>query len=174
MSEADLSMEVDGGADLSSFRHQWQYKLPSDSATWQDLEDAMQMRYEVPQVLSAIDNISYRVWLDYRDKQGHRHRIVSEPLSVKRIVPDDSFRDIYYLEDLNAIRNQLNGKYELVRDLDFNSDASYRNRINKEKWTVADYENSADTGWLPIGSLINHFAGVFKGNGLYDIQFTNK
>ena len=172
MSEADLSMEPDGGTDTSSFRHQWQYKLPSDSATWQDLEDAMQMRYEVPQVLSAINNISYRVWLDYRDKQGHRHRIVSKPLSVKRVVPNDGFRDIYYLEDLNAIRNQLNGKYELVRDLDFNSDASYRNLINKEKWTVADYENSADTGWLPIGSLINHFAGVFKGNGhtIFNLQ----
>ncbi len=172
MSEADLSMEPDGGVDLSSFRYQWQYKLPSDSAIWQDIEDAMQMRYEISQLLSEINNISYRVWLDYRDKQNHRHRIVSEPLSVMNIVPNDGFRDIYYLEDLDAIRYQLNGKYELVRDLDFNSDASYRNPLNKTKWTVADYENSADTGWLPIGSLINHFTGVFKGNGytIFNLQ----
>ena len=70
MSEVDLSMEHDGGADLGSFRYQWQYKLPSDSATWQDIEDAMQMRYEISQLLSEINNISYRVWLDYHDKQG--------------------------------------------------------------------------------------------------------
>ena len=87
---------------------------------------------------------------------------------------DDGFRDVYYLEDLDAIRNQLNGQYELVRDLDFNSDASYRDPINKPKWTVADYEDSADTGWLPIGKAVNMdcndsgsscFTGIFEGNG---------
>ena len=75
---------------------------------------------------------------------------------------------------MDAIRNQLNGQYELVRDLDFNSDASYRDPINKPKWTVADYEDSADTGWLPIGRVSNMdcndsgsscFTGTFDGNG---------
>ena len=172
MSEADLSMDPDGGVDINSFRYQWQYKLPSASAMWQDIQDAMQMRHEVSTVLLAIDDIGYRVSLDYRDHQGHRHRIVSEPLSLMKVVGDDGFTDIYYLEDLYAIRNQLNGRYELVRDLDFNSDASYRDPINKEKWTVADYEDSTDTGWLPIGSLIHHFTGVFKGNGhtIFNLQ----
>ncbi len=172
LSESDLSMETDGGVDPNSFRYQWQYKLPSNLAAWQDIEDAMQMRYEIPTVLSAIDNISYRVWLDYRDNQGYRHRIVSEPISVMQIVVDDGFSDIYYLEDLDAIRNQLNGKYELVRDLDFNSDASYRDPINKAKWTVADYENDADTGWMPIGTSIDRFTGIFKGNGhtIFNLQ----
>ncbi len=172
ISESDLSMETDGGVDINSTRYQWQYKLPSNLAVWQDIEDVMQMRYEIPTVLSAIDNISYRVWLDYRDNQGYRHRIVSEPISVMRVVVEDGFTDIYYLEDLDAIRNQLNGKYELVRDLDFNSDASYRDPINKTKWTVADYENDADTGWLPIGTSIDRFTGIFKGNGhtIFNLQ----
>ena len=176
MSEADLSMEPDGGVDLSSFRYRWQYELPSASTVWQDIEDATQMGDEVfqkiPQVLSEIDNVRYRVSLDYRDNQGHQHRVVSEPLSFMKVVEDDGFSDIYYLEDLYAIRNRLNGRYELVRDLDFNSDASYRDPINKAKWTVADYEDSADTGWLPIGSLIYHFTGVFRGNGytIFNLQ----
>ena len=172
ISTADLSMDPDGGVDLSSFRYQWQYKLPSASAVWQDIQDATQMRHEIPQVLLAIDDIGYRVSLDYRDHQGHRHRIVSEPLSLMRVVDDDGFTDIYYLEDLDAIRNQLNGRYELVRDLDFNSDASYRDPINREKWTVSNYEDSTDTGWLPIGSLIYHFTGIFKGNGhtIFNLQ----
>ncbi len=165
INEADLSMDPDGGLDPSSFRYQWQYKLPSDSAIWQDIEDAVQMRYEIPRSLLTIDDIGYRVWLDYRDNQGYDNRVVSEPLMVRNAGQEDGFSDIYYLEDLYAIRNQLNGKYELVRDLDFNLDASYQDSVNKEKWTVADYENSADTGWLPIGNFANRFSGIFKGNG---------
>ena len=181
ISEADLSMEPDSGVDISSLRYRWQYKLPSASAIWQDIEYAMQIRYEIPQVLSEIDNISYRISLDYRDNQGYRHRTVSEPLSLMRVADDDGFRDVYYLEDLDAIRNRLNGRYELVRDLDFNSDASYRDPINKPKWTVADYEDSADTGWLPIGRVSNMdcndsgsscFTGTFDGNGhkIFNLQ----
>ena len=51
ISEADLSMEPDGGIDLNSFRYQWQYKLPSDLAPWQDIQNAMQMRHEVSRTL---------------------------------------------------------------------------------------------------------------------------
>ena len=172
MSEADLSTEPDGGVDPSSLSYRWQYKLPSASAPWHDIEDATQTSYEIPFVLSAIDNIGYRVWLDYRDNQGYRNRIVSEPRSVINAVADDGFSDIYYLEDLNAIRNQPNGKYKLVRDLDFNSDASYRDPINKAKWTVADYGNDADTGWLPISTILNRFTGTFDGNGhtIFNLQ----
>ena len=174
ISEADLSMEPDGGVDLSSLRYQWQYKPLPDSAIWQDIEDATEMRYKISTVFSAVDNISYRVLLDYRDNQGHDHRVVSEPLLLMTVEEDDGFSDIYYLEDLDAIRNRLNSQYELVRDLDFNADASYRNPINKTKWTVADYEDSTDTGWLPIGKAVDIgcndsrsscFNGTFEGNG---------
>ena len=179
--EADLSMDPDGGADPNSFSYQWQYQLPFNSGLWKDIENAIQMHYEIPKVLSAINNIGYRVGLDYRDNQGHRHRIVSKPVSVMKSVADDGFTNIYHLEDLNAIRNRLNGKYKLMRDLDFNSDSSYRDPINKAKWTVADYENDADTGWLPIGKSVNAycknsgsrcFTGTFEGNGytIFNLQ----
>ena len=94
---------------------------------------------------------------------------------------DDSLIEVCYLEDLDAIRYALDGSglkssaeaslrtegcgsdicrgYELVRDLDFNDDGSYRNATtNKTKWTTA-------TGWLPIGSDANRFSGIFEGNG---------
>ena len=165
LGEDDLSMDPDGGVDLSSFRYRWQYKLPSDPAMWQNIEDATQMRYEISTRLSRIDNISYRISLTYFDNQGYRHRIVSEPLVLMKVADDDGFSDVHYLEDLDAIRNQLNGKYELVRDLDFNSDASYRDPMNKTKWTVDDYGDASDVGWLPIGSESQPFAGSFDGNG---------
>ena len=162
ISETDIAMDPDGGVDVDSFSYQWQYKLLSDSAVWQDIEGAVQMRYQIPRALSTINNISYRVELNYRDNQGNSHRIVSEPLSIMHVAQRNDITDIYYLEDLHAIRDQLDGKYELVRDLDFQSDASYRNPSNKAEWTVDNFDDPSDSGWLPIGDT---FTGTFNGNG---------
>ena len=83
-----------------------------------------------------------------------------------RDTDDDRFTPIYYLEDLDAIRGHPQRNYKLVRDLDFNDDTSYRDPINKIIWTVDDYENGTDTGWLPIGRRrINRFDGNFDGQG---------
>ena len=92
---------------------------------------------------------------------------------------DDGLIELCYLEDLNAIRHQLKGLayqstaaapvltvgcggrlgecfgYELVRDLDFNEDDSYRNATeNKSKWTTGE-------GWLTIAGS---FSGTLEGN----------
>ena len=92
---------------------------------------------------------------------------------------DDGLIELCYLEDLNAIRHQLKGSayqstaaapvltvgcggrlgecfgYELVRDLDFNEDDSYRNATeNKSKWTTGE-------GWLTIAGS---FSGTLEGN----------
>ena len=81
-----------------------------------------------------------------------------------RGIDDDRFTPIYYLEDLDAIRRHPQRNYKLVRDLDFNDDTSYRDPINKIIWTVDDYEDGTDTGWLPIGRRrINRFDGNFDG-----------
>ena len=82
VSDADLLIDPDGGADMSSFRYQWQYKLPTAVARWHDIKDATQKRYEIPINWLASDNIRYRVRLAYRDGQGHRHRVVSESIAV--------------------------------------------------------------------------------------------
>ena len=88
--------------------------------------------------------------------------------------------EIYDLEGLNEMRHQLDGSghktsasgtkstqgcpesgcigYELMKDLDFNADTSYRTTSNKVTWTTA-------SGWSPIGSNSNRFSGVFEGNG---------
>ena len=94
---------------------------------------------------------------------------------------DDGLIELCYLEDLNAVRNVLDGTsyqapgsattttqgcadggckgYELVRDLDFGDEDSYRNATaNMTKWTTG-------TGWLPIGNVDNLFSGIFEGNG---------
>ena len=94
---------------------------------------------------------------------------------------NDGLIELCYLEDLDTVRNVLNGSglnrgdgegttttgcasggcigYELVRDLDFNDEDSYRNATaNMTKWTTG-------TGWLPIGDNDNRFSSIFEGNG---------
>ena len=94
---------------------------------------------------------------------------------------DDGLIELCYLEDVDAIRNNLSGTgtsaegcpenvcigYELTRNLDFKKESDYRNNVeNKMQWT--------DGGWQPIGSINvsvsgkevrNGFSGVFEGNG---------
>ena len=92
---------------------------------------------------------------------------------------DDGLIEIRKLEDLNAVRYNLYGTaykagpnaaettigcpsegckgYELITDLDFFDDTSYRRIANKTIWTGKE-------GWQPIGSMAQPFAGVFKGN----------
>ena len=100
---------------------------------------------------------------------------------------NDGLIEICHLEDLNAVRYQLDGSgrrstpgatllttgcrqmggcngYELVRDLDFLDDASYSSTTNKIEWTVDDYDESSDTGWQPIGDIDDRFAATFDGN----------
>ena len=92
----------------------------------------------------------------------------------------DGLIEICDLEGLSEMRYQLDGSgykasadatkithgcppagcrgYELVKDLDFNDDASYRTTSNQVTWTTGD-------GWSPIGSFSNPFSSVFEGNG---------
>ena len=100
---------------------------------------------------------------------------------------DDGLIEICDLEGLNAIRYQLDGTgyttstgvdkitagcksggcngYELMKDLDFNDDASYSSIANKVIWTE-------DDGWDPIGYYESYysannksFTAIFEGNG---------
>ena len=96
----------------------------------------------------------------------------------------DGLIEICDLEGLNEIRYQLEGSgyrkdsteeirdgcpatgcigYELVHDLDFNDDNSYRSprKDNKATWTTIA---TTPTGWNPIG-IGGGFLGLFDGNG---------
>ena len=99
----------------------------------------------------------------------------------------DGLIEIHYLEDLDNIRHNLAGTsyipgasatpstmgckldgcngYELIRNLDFDDTASYRDATaNMDRWT-------SGTGWDPIGAFIRRgrtigsFIAIFEGNG---------
>ena len=101
---------------------------------------------------------------------------------------NDGLIEICDLEGLDAMRYVLNGSgykadatattnttgcpsggcngYELTKSLDFMADDSYRDTANKATWTVANYDDSSDTGWEPIGrGFPDVFAARFDGNG---------
>lgn len=68
--------------------------------------------------------------------------------------------EIYSIEDLNAIRDNLSGSYKLMNDLDFNNPSSW-----EDYNTNHDIILNPSTGWLPIGSSSTAFSGVFDGQG---------
>ena len=100
---------------------------------------------------------------------------------------DDGLIEICDIEGLHAMRYELDGSgyntshstqtkitagcptsgcigYELMQDLDFNEPAHYRESANQAIWTVSDYEDNEDKGWLPIGDFANPFAATFNAN----------
>ena len=127
----------------------------------------------------------FRATADYIDGQGYETEV---KLESYRIAVDDNNNDlidIYYLDDLDAIRRQLDGSssdcgglngsktckgYELRSRLDFNADTSYISTSNKVIWTQGD-------GWEPIGDIENPFTGAFSastGNLVIKNLFINR
>ena len=169
-----------------SFSYQWQQR--GLDGIWKDIEGTTTASY----VLSDSNgSVRYRVTVKHTDGQGYEKNYPTQgPFRVGLIDDDrDSLIDIYYLDDLNAIRYQLDGKgykmslsattstqgcpltgcigYELRRDLDFTTDANYGVIANKAMWAAnsAIKANATNSGWLPIGDTNNRFSGVFEGNG---------
>ncbi len=85
----------------------------------------------------------------------------------------DGLIDIYTINDLDNIRNDLNASgtglqglpitgaqgYELMNDLDFDSDDSYSDLSLKSQVT-------SGAGWVPIGlNVSGGFSAIFEGNG---------
>ena len=64
--------------------------------------------------------------------------------------------EIYTLEDLDDVRNDLTASYILMNDLDFSDDGDYENIANKTTWTTGE-------GWVPIGTYTTPFSGIFDG-----------
>ena len=124
-----------------------------------------------------VGSLRYRVQVTYLDAQGYE-TVELIPLAYRgdADADDDRLIEIYYLEDLDAIRYQLDGRgyransaadlevtgcletpcdgYELVRSLDFNDDKSYVSTSNKVLWT-------SGVGWQPIGDLDEPFDARF-------------
>lgn len=70
--------------------------------------------------------------------------------------------DIYTIEDLDSIRNDLSGSHVLMNDLDFNDPTSYS---DSSPSNMAIY--TTGEGWDPVGMAVPgfEFSGTFDGNG---------
>ena len=155
----------------------WEQRGIGD-AGWTLINGATRNTYSVPS--QAAVTTYYRVRVsNYTDAQGYRFTdsVNLGPLRTDIDDDDDGLIDIYYLEDLDKVRHQLDGSgykesdtatgitagcpaegckgYELRRDLDFEADDSYVSTANKVVWTVDNFEidDGTDAGWDPIGSL---------------------
>ena len=100
----------------------------------------------------------------------------------------DGLIEVFFLEQLDAIRHDLDGNgradnsndhdayaaafpdaapgeyrgYELARPLDFTDPGSYASGEVNDDWVRGDRRFASAKGWDPIGS---HFLAVFDGNG---------
>ena len=184
---ADGSEFVDRDGGFSETRIQWQHRL--DNA-----KDWVNVGSGSPYTIPDEGDYQYRALALYEDNQGYREQFESGVIDYLDIDDDgDGLIEIRYLEELDAIRYQPNGSgykakakakkitagcplvkgkekcrgYELVADLDFNKNESYRtsNRATrtalKNSWTVSDFTDVSDSGWQPISG----FNAVFNGNG---------
>ena len=160
------------------FSYQWQQQVPGSG--WTDIPDATTATYWLP--ADADGSIRYRL-ANIKHTDGEGYETIYPPQGPFRASVDDDgdgLIDIYYLQDMDAMRYQLNGRayqldknaelimrgcpatgckgYELMRSLDFNVADSYQDNTIDTAWTTS-------TGWQPIGSDTNRFSGIFEGNG---------
>ena len=191
--------DIDGGLGPAMLQFQRRLVVDDRSGIWNDIQ--------LPESSPGSDlytaplesgNYEYRVVAFYRDGQGYSESLITNSVTIISTQdPDGDFIlndpdidddnngliEIHYLEDLNRVRYQLDGRgyknsedgalnttgcpiggcigYELVRDLDFDDPNSYRSGEVNEDWTVIDFTDRVDSSWQPIGGV---FSAVFDGN----------
>ena len=192
-----IAADPDGeAADADkNIQYQWQ-SAPLGETVWTDIANASDASLDLSEH-DLTGHLQYRLRMQYTDAQGYDN-IISSAATMPIVDKDrDGLIEMYYLEDLNAIRYNLSGStyksaseapaltggcpnttcrgYELRRDLDFNDAASYASgRVNSD-WTVSDFSDNSDRGWMPIGiepGSIREFSGILDGNGhtLFNLQ----
>lgn len=82
---------------------------------------------------------------------------LTETVNQQQEVPD-GFVGIYSISDLNDIRNDLNGRYILMSNLDLSAATA----------SGGNFDNNGQ-GWQPIGTKETPFTGELNGNG-YEIS----
>ena len=166
--------DADGEGIVS---YQWQQLALGGE--WSNIAAATTPTYHLP--ANTDGSIRYRVNVQHTDGQGYVTHYQQGPFRTGDIDnDDDGLIEIYYLEDIAAMRYQLDGSgyktslsapasmqgcpdlgcsgYELMRHLDFNNAADYSAISNRAVWTTG-------TSWQPIGTRIDPFSGLFEGNG---------
>ena len=131
-------------------------------------DEITEITIEVENGGQATQTVIYTLYLNYYEFDGDIDR------------DNDGLIEIDNLEELNAIRYQLDGTgyresetapkvalgcpnnqcrgYELTKNLDFFEDDSYSSTANRIIWTTG-------AGWQPIGDFSSAFTGQFEGNG---------
>ncbi len=188
--------DSDGNPGENDIGYQWQRKAV-DADEWVDIDGATTKTYTILQLEYPI-TFNYRVGVRYTDRQGYVSDIAYSDPTPADYRPDidtddDGLIEVYYLEDLDAIRYQLDGSgyrtstqarvikagcgyndngstvcrgYELIRDLDFGIDNSYSSTANQVLWQPN--ESKSNEGWVPIGSNSQTTVSapmLFEGNG---------
>ena len=177
-----ITSAADDPDGVGTFGYQWQLRDEGDS-DWSGISVAN------PYTVSGTSTgtVRYRVIVNHTDGQGYGNTYRVGPFPINVDGDGDGLIDVYYLEDLDAIRNQPDGSgyglaavdstitsgcptntctgYELLRDLDFTTTQSYVDVMsNKNDWTVDDDTVATDTGWLPIATVDAPFTSLFNGN----------
>ena len=176
VSDAD---DYDGNPNNNKATYQWQKR---DGGSWINIDETSTATYKIPSATEP--GVSHRVIVEYTDDQGYEKEVekvypVECDYALDIDQDNDGLIEICSLEGLNAIRYQADGTgyrkasrspkittgcpadgckgYELMRNLDFLDDASYRSISNKDKWTKGE-------GWQPIRDGARLFSSTFEGN----------
>ena len=162
-----IGPDPDDVSSSSTYEYEWQQQVPG-SDSWASLQtmatDAATGIYNIPE--DTPIGTRFRAAVTLSDGQNITMVIVGNYLYRGDVMDDNNngLVDIYTLEDLDAIRNNLNASYELRANLDFNDRLSYADTRNMSEW-AAD-EARSNPGWVPIPASGNFsFSGVFDGNG---------
>ena len=179
LSVISIADDPDG---VGTFTYQWQRQITS-GGSWTDISNANLSTFAV----NAAGTIRYRVMVDHTDGQGNMSSYTLGPSVIDVDRDDDGLIEIYYLDNLNAIRNQLDGSgytasggatrittgcpdtgcngYELVGDLDFTTTQSYVSGVVNDDWVLSDddFTDVIKRGWSPLGNFASN--AVFEGNG---------
>ena len=180
---------------VGRFRYRLQSRDEGDSR-WRTISDARRSNANPYTVTppTGESTLRYRANVDHADGQKYKTNQLIGPFPIDVDGDNDGLIDVYYLEDLDAIRNQPDGSgyglaavdtitagcpdsgctgYELLRDLDFTTEQSYVDATAQvqgqtttllDDWTVDNPAVASDTGWLPIASVDVPFTSLFNGN----------
>ncbi len=174
---AHITDDPDG---VGTFTYRWQQQITSGD-NWTDIPDANTARYALSS--NTTSTIRYRVIVNHTDGQGDMSSYTLGPSVIDVDRDDDGLIEIYYLDNLDAIRHRLDGSgyrersggliittgcpdtgcngYELVGDLDFTTTQSYISAMVNDNWVLSDndFADTTKLGWSPIG-----FISVFCTN----------
>ena len=177
-SPTTLSIVVSGGTDSDGegvFNYIWERVYVNENGTKVSDTVSGSSEYRVP---DATGSNRYRVNVTHTDGQGYVTEYADREAFILQLmrlgmdddVDDDGLIDVYYLEDLDAIREHLsempatcgqdnNGAcqgYELQRSLDFDDADSYEAEVN-QAWRSGE-------GWQPIGIIETSFNAILTAS----------